>query len=132
MRPPQPWAIQAWMPFRKASDGGAFQNSKSAGLSWLQRLWYVHKSTSTPVRFVGKPYNGEHNEINYRAVTPEFFSTIHARLLSGRFLAETDDASKPHVAIVNKALVEKYGDALVCVRDRCYLLSMRSFLNHNP
>jgi predicted permease len=60
------------------------------------------------VRFVGKPYNGEHNEINYRAVTPDFFSAIHARLLSGRFLAETDDASKPHVAIINKTLAQKY------------------------
>ena len=60
------------------------------------------------IRFVGKPYSGEHNEVNNRAVTPEFFSTIHARLLSGRFLSETDDASKPHVAIVNKTLAQKY------------------------
>jgi predicted permease len=60
------------------------------------------------IRFVGKPYSGEHNEINYRAVTPEFFSTIHARLLSGRFLNETDDASKPHVSIINKTLAQKY------------------------
>src|SRR4030095_8869073 len=28
------------------------------------------------IRFVGKPYSGEHNEVNYRAVSPEFFSTI--------------------------------------------------------
>ena len=60
------------------------------------------------IRFVGKPYSGEHNEVNNRAVTPEFFSTIHARLLSGRFLSEADDASKPHVAIVNKTLAQKY------------------------
>ena len=60
------------------------------------------------IRFVGKPYSGEHNEVNYRAITPEFFSTIHARLLSGRFLSERDDASKPHVAIINKALAQKY------------------------
>ena len=60
------------------------------------------------IRFVGKPYSGEHNEVNYRAVTPEFFSTIHAKLLSGRFLTESDDASKPHVSIVNKTLAQKY------------------------
>ena len=60
------------------------------------------------IRFVGKPYSGEHNEINYRAVSPDFFSTIRARLLSGRFLSETDDASKPHVAVINKTLAQRY------------------------
>lgn len=60
------------------------------------------------VRFVGKPYSGEHNEINYRSVSPEFFSAIHARLLRGRFLSETDDPSRPHVSIINKTFAEKY------------------------
>jgi macrolide transport system ATP-binding/permease protein len=60
------------------------------------------------IRFVGKPYSGEHNEINYRAVSPDFFSAIHARLLNGRFLSETDDSSKPHVAVINKTLAQKY------------------------
>jgi len=60
------------------------------------------------VRFVGKPYSGEHNEINYRSVSPEFFSTIHARLLRGRFLSETDDPSRPHVSVINKTFAEKY------------------------
>jgi len=60
------------------------------------------------IRFVGKPYSGEHNEVNYRAVTPEFFSTIQAKLLSGRFFTESDDASKPHVSIINKTLAQKY------------------------
>jgi macrolide transport system ATP-binding/permease protein len=60
------------------------------------------------VRFVGKPYSGEHNEVNNRAVSPAFFSTIHAKLLSGRFFTEADDASKPHVAMINKAMAQKY------------------------
>jgi macrolide transport system ATP-binding/permease protein len=60
------------------------------------------------VRFVGRPYSGEHNEINYRAVTPDFFTTIHARLLRGRFLSETDDATKPHVSIINSTFAQKY------------------------
>jgi macrolide transport system ATP-binding/permease protein len=60
------------------------------------------------IRFVGKPYNGEHNETNYRAVSPDFLATIHARLLAGRFLSETDDASKPLVSVINKTLAEKY------------------------
>src|SRR4029450_10212316 len=37
-----------------------------------------------------------------------FFSTIHAKLLSGRFFTEADDASKPHVAMINKAMAQKY------------------------
>ena len=60
------------------------------------------------IRFVGKPYSGEHNEVNSRAVSPDFFSTIHARLLSGRFLNEMDDASRPHVAVINQTLAQKY------------------------
>src|SRR5262244_3043311 len=60
------------------------------------------------IRFVGKPYSGEHNEVNFRAVSPDFFSTIQARLLSGRFLRDTDDASKPRVSVVNKTLAQKY------------------------
>ncbi|HET8964592.1 MAG TPA: ABC transporter permease [Candidatus Acidoferrum sp.] len=60
------------------------------------------------IRFVGKPYSGEHNEVNNRAVTPEFFSTIHAKLLNGRFFTESDDSTKPLVSIINKTLAQKY------------------------
>jgi len=79
---------------------------QSAGLS--STLPVSCNCNTNWIRFVGKPYSGEHNEINYRAVSPGFFSTIHARLLSGRFLEETDDASKPHVAVINKTLAQKY------------------------
>jgi macrolide transport system ATP-binding/permease protein len=60
------------------------------------------------IRFLGKPYNGEHNEVNERDVSPDFFSTIHAKLLSGRFFTETDDRTKPKVAIINQTLAKKY------------------------
>src|SRR4030095_3147593 len=30
------------------------------------------------------------------------------KLLSGRFFTEADDASKPHVAMINKAMAQKY------------------------
>ena len=79
---------------------------QSAGLS--STLPVSCNCNTNWIRFVGKPYSGEHNEINYRAVSPGFFSTIHARLLSGRFLEETDDASKPHVAVINETLAQKY------------------------
>lgn len=60
------------------------------------------------IRVAGHPYNGEHNEVNSRDVSPAFFQTIHARLLEGRYFTEADDASKPSVLIINKALVKKY------------------------
>lgn len=60
------------------------------------------------IRFVGRPYNGEHNEVNERDVSPAYFTTLEARLLRGRFFTDADDESKPQVAIVNQALARKY------------------------
>lgn len=60
------------------------------------------------VRFVGRPYNGIHNEVNQRDVSASFFTTLRAPLLSGRYFSEADDLTHPKVAIVNEAFVRKY------------------------
>jgi len=60
------------------------------------------------VRFVGKPYNGIHNEVNERDVSAGFFTTIHAKLLRGRYFNDAEDGSKPMVIIVNEAFAKKY------------------------
>ena len=60
------------------------------------------------IRFVGKPYNGEHNEVNLRDVSPDFFNALHAKLLSGRIFTDQDDATRPKVVIINKALARQY------------------------
>ena len=60
------------------------------------------------IRIVGHPYHGEHNEVNQRAVSADYFRTLGARLLRGRFFTAGDDASKPRVIIVNEALARKY------------------------
>jgi macrolide transport system ATP-binding/permease protein len=60
------------------------------------------------VRFVGKPYNGIHNEVNEREVSTGLFQTLQVKLKSGRFFNDSDDASKPKVVIVNQAFAEKY------------------------
>ena len=60
------------------------------------------------IRFVGRPYNGEHNEVNQRGVSSAFFSTVRAKLRSGRYFSDAEDASKPRVVIINEALVRKY------------------------
>jgi macrolide transport system ATP-binding/permease protein len=60
------------------------------------------------IRVAGHPYNGEHNEVNERDVSSAFFSTLHAKLLRGRYFTEADEATKPHVMIINEALAKKY------------------------
>ncbi len=47
------------------------------------------------IRIVGKPYNGEHNEVNQREVSSDYFKTLQAKLERGRFFTDDEDASKP-------------------------------------
>ena len=60
------------------------------------------------IRFVGRPYNGEHNEVNERHVSSAYFTTLQAKLLRGRYFTDADDAPKPRVVIINQALARKY------------------------
>ena len=60
------------------------------------------------IRIGGRPFNGEHNEVFYREVTPAYFATLKARLAAGRDFTRHDDATKPRVVIVNRALVRRY------------------------
>lgn len=63
---------------------------------------------TTWIRIVGRPYNGEHNEVNQRDVSAALFTTLQAKLLRGRYFSDAEDESKPHVAIINQALAQKY------------------------
>ena len=60
------------------------------------------------VRFVGRPYDGKHNEVNERDVTANYFSTVKTRLIRGRFFNADEDRTKPLVAIVNQTFVRQY------------------------
>jgi macrolide transport system ATP-binding/permease protein len=60
------------------------------------------------VRFLGRPYNGTHNEVNERDVSAGFFTTIHAKLLRGRYFTDAEDGTKPMVVVVNEAFAKKY------------------------
>ena len=60
------------------------------------------------IRFVGRPYNGEHNEVNKRAVSPDYFATLQAKLLRGRTFTDSEDTNKPKVVVINQTLAEKY------------------------
>src|SRR5947209_4051691 len=60
------------------------------------------------IRVVGQPYNGEHNEVNERDVSPNYFSTVQAQLLRGRYFEASDDLTKPKYMIINESFAKKY------------------------
>ncbi len=63
------------------------------------------------IRYEGRPYHGEHNEVLERDVTPGYFKTLGAKLLRGRGFTPDDDANHPNVAIINKAMARRdFGD----------------------
>jgi predicted permease len=63
---------------------------------------------TTWFRVLGHPFHGEHNDAPERGVTAEYFKTIQARLMRGRFFEETDDASKPLVVVINQTLAKQF------------------------
>ena len=63
---------------------------------------------TTWFKVLGRPWHGEHNDTPERDVTPNYFKTIGATLLRGRYFDESEDLSKPHVAIVNQAFARLY------------------------
>jgi predicted permease len=60
------------------------------------------------IRIVGHPFHGEHNEVNEREISSDYFQTIHAQLLRGRLLTQQDDSTRPKVTVINKAFADKY------------------------
>jgi macrolide transport system ATP-binding/permease protein len=60
------------------------------------------------IRIIGRPFHGEHNEVDERDVTPGYFSTLRARLVRGRFFTDDDDTSKSQKIVINEALAQKY------------------------
>lgn len=60
------------------------------------------------IRFVGRAYNGQHNEVNVRGVSSDFFATLQAKLLRGRAFTDAEDITKPKVVVINQTLAKKY------------------------
>jgi macrolide transport system ATP-binding/permease protein len=91
---------------RVISRIAALPGVTSVGLSNV--LPVLMNGNTTWIRFVGRPYNGEHNEVNSRDVSADYFKTLQARLLRGRFFTDQDDTSKPRVVIINQTLARLY------------------------
>jgi macrolide transport system ATP-binding/permease protein len=85
---------------------GSLPGVQSVGIT--SQLPVSYNGNTNWIRIVGHPYNGEHNEVNSRSVSPDFFSTLHAKLLRGRYFTEADDGSRAPVIIINQKLASKY------------------------
>src|SRR5581483_7261185 len=79
---------------------------QSVGTTSLLPLTY--NGNTDWIRLVGRPYNGEHNEVNERDVSVDYFKTLGAQLLRGRYFTAADDPKHANVAIVNQAFARKF------------------------
>jgi macrolide transport system ATP-binding/permease protein len=79
---------------------------KSAAIT--TKLPIEDADNTTGFRIVGRPYHGEHNEVAIREVSTDYMTTLRTTLVSGRYFAETDNASGAKVVIVNQALARQY------------------------
>jgi predicted permease len=79
---------------------------QSVGLA--QSLPVGGNGGSSTFKIVGRPPTPSPSEEMVRSVSPGYFSTLHSRLLHGRFFLPVDDASHPDVVIVNEAMAKRY------------------------
>jgi macrolide transport system ATP-binding/permease protein len=71
-------------------------------------LPFTYNGNTDWIRFAGRAYNGEHNEVNQRYVSSEYFATLQAKLLRGRTFTDAEDTTKPRVVVINKTLANKF------------------------
>jgi macrolide transport system ATP-binding/permease protein len=57
---------------------------------------------------VGRPWHGEHYDVPERDVSPGYFTTLGTSLVRGRYFSAADDATAPHVGIINRAFARRY------------------------
>jgi len=79
---------------------------KAVGLTTLMPVSF--NGNTDWIRIVGKPFHGEHNEVNERDVSSDYFTALEAKLVHGRFFTDAEDASKPRVAVINETLAKQY------------------------
>ncbi len=60
-------------------------------------------------------------QANLEPVSPEFLQTHDLRLLHGRFIADTDTADHPRVAVISAALAERHWPGRIAVGERVKL-----------
>jgi macrolide transport system ATP-binding/permease protein len=60
------------------------------------------------ISFPGRPYHGEHNDVDERHISPDYLRALGAKLIRGRYFTESDDSSHPGVAVINQTLARTY------------------------
>jgi predicted permease len=120
IRPDHVATLEVFAPrgsYGKGPQAVALERQISKRLSTLPGVISVGAASELPVshngntdwiRFVGKPYDGHHNDVNSRDVTAGYFETVKAKLLGGRYFREDEDQSAPKVTIVNSSLARVY------------------------
>jgi macrolide transport system ATP-binding/permease protein len=68
----------------------------------------IGQGNTSNVVVVGQPYTGQGFEANSRSVDTQYFQTLQAQLLAGRWFNETDSAEAPQRVIVNKTFVNMF------------------------
>ena len=63
---------------------------------------------ATEFRVTGHPWNRDRDKVLARETSAGYFNVLQARLIAGRFYTKADDASKPRVAVVNRALAKRF------------------------
>ena len=63
---------------------------------------------TTSFHLTGRPNRGENNQVLNRQVSAGYFATLQAQLIRGRYFRETENASQPRVAIINRSLANRY------------------------
>jgi len=103
--------------YPKPEDSVRLQRQIIARIAVLPGVESVGLTSTPPVsfngntdwiRFVGRSYNGEHNEVNMRDVSADYIKTLQAKLLRGRLFTDAEDNTKPKVVLVNQTLAKMY------------------------
>lgn len=63
---------------------------------------------NTTFEIIGRPNPQSGNESSGRNVSANYFSTVQARLVRGRYFNDDEDATKPRVTIINQSFARKY------------------------
>ena len=90
-------------------------SDRAAALPGVEAVAFAHVvafsdafwiSGATPEGF--QPAPGEMLSFDFNVVTPDFFRTLGAPIVSGRAFSELDRADAPRVAMINEATARKY------------------------
>jgi macrolide transport system ATP-binding/permease protein len=92
---------------RLLNEVGNLPGVQSAGIA-VNGVPLTGNGNTTWFHLPDRPWHGEHYDAPQRYVSAGYFTTLGARLLRGRYFNDGDDASKPAVAIVNRALARTY------------------------